>query len=84
MRAQASGAGDGALRLWAVQGAQGKRGLRALGALPAAGFVNGLALARSGRFALAGVGAEPRLGRWAVQLGVRSGLLLHALPTAEE
>ena len=25
----------------------------------------------------------PRLGRWAVQPGVRGGLLLHALPTAE-
>ena len=67
-----------------VQGAQGKRALRPLGALPAHGFVNGLALARSGRFALAGLGSEPRLGRWAVQPRVRSGLLLHPLPLAEE
>ena len=26
----------------------------------------------------------PRLGRWAVQPRARSGLLLHALPTADE
>jgi len=48
------------------------------------GFVNGLALARSGRFALAGLGAEPRLGRWEVARGVRSGLLLHRLSLADE
>jgi len=82
--AQASGAGDGAVRLWAVEGAPGKRALRALGGLPAPGFVNGLALARSGRFALAGLGAEPRLGRWAVARGVRSGLLLHRLSLLDE
>jgi len=82
--AQASGAGDGAVRLWAVEGAPGKRALRALGGLRAPGFVNGLALARSGRFALAGLGAEPRLGRWEVARGVRSGLLLHRLSLADE
>jgi len=85
--AQASGAGDGAVRLWAVEGAPGKRALRARrggAAPPAPGFVNGLALARSGRFALAGLGAEPRLGRWEVARGVRSGLLLHRLSLADE
>ena len=32
--------------------------------LPQRGFVNGLAIASSGKFLLAGVGQEPRLGRW--------------------
>jgi ribosomal RNA-processing protein 9 len=32
--------------------------------VPCSGFVNGLAFAKSGRFLMAGVGKEHRLGRW--------------------
>ena len=76
---QASGAGDGVVRLWQV--ADGKVGkvLHELGGLPARGFVNALQFARSGRFLVAGMGQEPRLGRWARDGTAKNGLLIHQL-----
>lgn len=77
---QASGAGDGLVRVWRVaQGAKQKE-LQLRGCLPARGFVNGIAIARSGRFLVAGVGQEPRLGRWASDKVARNGVLFHKLP----
>lgn len=54
----ASGAGDGCVRLWeaVLSGAGSHGGLNAVGALPARGFVNGLALGRSGRLVVAALG----------------------------
>jgi ribosomal RNA-processing protein 9 len=82
----ASGAGDGAVKLWAVE--QSKHGgagyLRPLGELPALGFVNGLAVERRGRLVVAAVGPEPRLGRWGKVEGARPGLVVHALDVAPE
>lgn len=75
-----SGAGDGLIRLWQLGDAN--RELTPLHALPARGFVNALAVAASGRFVLAGVGQEPRLGRWSRDAGARNGVLLHELPQA--
>ncbi|KXZ42593.1 hypothetical protein GPECTOR_132g605 [Gonium pectorale] len=79
--AGASGAGDGAIRLWSVNPSKsgGAGGLSCLGALPQRGFVNGLAIARSGRFVAAAVGQEPRMGRWARDPRARNGLALHRL-----
>ncbi len=54
---QASGGGDGVIRLWGLEGeAAGRRSLRELCGLPARGFVNALCVAHSGRFLLAGMG----------------------------
>ncbi|GAB4819398.1 hypothetical protein N2152v2_006444 [Parachlorella kessleri] len=83
----ASGAGDGIIRLWAL--GQGKAGgsskaLRPLGGVPARGFVNGLAIARSGRFLVAGMGQEPRMGRWLRDAQARNGVLLHPLQLREQ
>jgi ribosomal RNA-processing protein 9 len=82
----ASGAGDGAIRLWAVE--QSKHGgagfLRPVGDLPALGFVNGLAIERGGRFVAAAVGNETRLGRWGRVEGAGNGLLVHPLVVADE
>jgi ribosomal RNA-processing protein 9 len=47
--------------------------------LPARGFVNALAVASSGRFVLAGMGQEPRGGRWARDAHAKNGLLMHRL-----
>ena len=81
---QASGAGDGLIRLWQVEeGKSGAQGLSPLGDLPARGFVNALHVARSGRFVLAGMGQEPRLGRWARDGQAKNGLLLHTLQLAD-
>lgn len=78
---QASGAGDGAIRLWTVAPSRsgGAGALVAKGALPQRGFINGLSLARSGRFVMAAVGQEPRMGRWARDGGARNGVALHML-----
>ena len=62
----------------------GAGGLREVGELPAPGFVNGLALAKSGRFVVAAMGQEPRLGRWGKYAGSRNGLLLHKLEVATD
>ena len=77
----ATGAADGAVRLWRV--GAGEFGFEPRAALPARGFVNALAVARSGRFVLAGMGQEPRLGRWARDAGARNGVLMHALAVAD-
>ena len=81
---QASGAGNGHIQLWAVRSHKAKQPseLESLGGLPALGFVNGLQIARSARFLVAGLGREPRLGRWGPSHG-RNGLLIHALPLEE-
>ncbi|CAG9461167.1 unnamed protein product [Pedinophyceae sp. YPF-701] len=81
----ASGAGNGAIRLWEARcGSKGGpiKSLRPVCALPARGFVNGLAVAESGRFLLAAVGQEPRLGRWARDAKARNGVFLHQLELA--
>lgn len=81
---QASGAGDGVVRLWQV--ADGKVGkvLHELGGLPARGFVNALQFARSGIFLVAGMGQEPRLGRWARDGTAKNGLLIHQLHLCDD
>lgn len=75
----ASGAGDGVLRLWQV--ADGKVGkiLQELGGLSARGFVNSIQFSRSGKFLIAGMGQEPRMGRWARDGIAKNGLLIHEL-----
>ena len=74
----ASGAGDGAIRLWHASEEPGRQ-LAPLACLPARGFVNALAVASSGRFVLAGMGQEPRGGRWARDAHAKNGLLMHRL-----
>ena len=83
---QASGAGDGAIRLWSVTPSKsgGAGGLGCIGALPQRGFVNGLAIARSARFLVAAVGQEPRMGRWARDPRARNGLAIHRLGGMEQ
>jgi ribosomal RNA-processing protein 9 len=45
------------------------------------GFVNGLAVAKSGRFMVAAIGQEHRLGRWSKIKEARNGAQLVQLPT---
>ena len=82
----ASGAGDGSVRVWAARGVGGggsssssQRSLDALGSLPAPGFVNGLAVSRDARVLVAGVGPEPRLGRWSRAPSARPALVVQRL-----
>ncbi|MCL7030522.1 hypothetical protein MKW94_018815, partial [Papaver nudicaule] len=77
----ASGAGNGTVRLWSVDGEA--KTMQPLHDLPLVGFVNSLAFAKSGRFLLAGVGQEPRLGRWGRNSEARNGVLIHPLKLSE-
>ena len=77
---QASGAADGQVRLWQVKRGLGStRTLESIGQFAAEGYVNSLAIAGSGRFVLAGLGQEPRLGRWGKANGAACGILLQPL-----
>lgn len=73
----ASGAGNGSVRLWGIE--RESKGISPLFELPLVGFVNSLAFAKSGRFLVAGVGQEPRLGRWGRIPSGRNGVALHSL-----
>ncbi|KAL8108434.1 U3 snoRNP-associated protein-like EMB2271 [Apium graveolens] len=76
-----SGAGNGAIRLWEIE--RECKGLRPLFELPLVGFVNSLAFAKSGKFLVAAVGQEPRLGRWGRVSAARNGVALHSLQLAD-
>ena len=82
---QASGSGNGSICLWAVRSSKARlpTTLDAVGSLPAPGYVNGLQIAHSARFVVAGLGREPRLGRWGAADG-RNGLLIHQLPLEDD
>ncbi|KAG9157503.1 hypothetical protein Leryth_010342 [Lithospermum erythrorhizon] len=73
----ASGAGNGSIRLWAIENES--KGIHPLFELPLVGFVNSLAFAKSGKFLIAGVGQEPRLGRWGKIPKARNGVSIHTL-----
>lgn len=77
----ASGAGDGVIRFWGIgEGkAAGLHALQPLGGLPARGFVNGLKIAKSGKYVAAAIGQEPRMGRWSKDSKARNGVLIHQL-----
>ncbi|KAI3914517.1 hypothetical protein MKW92_009278 [Papaver armeniacum] len=77
----ASGAGNGSVNLWGIDGEA--KTIRPLHDLPLVGFVNSLAFANSGRFLLAGVGQEPRLGTWGRNSAARNGVLIHPLKLSE-
>ncbi|KAL1216400.1 U3 snoRNP-associated protein-like YAO [Cardamine amara subsp. amara] len=73
----ASGAGNGSVRLWAVE--TGANAIRPLYDLPLTGFVNSLAFAKSGKFLIAGVGQETRFGRWGCLKSAQNGVAIHPL-----
>ncbi|KAG8365660.1 hypothetical protein BUALT_Bualt18G0129100 [Buddleja alternifolia] len=73
----ASGAGNGSIRLWAIENES--KGIHPLFELSQTGFVNSLAFAKSGKFLIAGVGQEPRLGRWGRIADAKNGVAVHSL-----
>lgn len=96
---QASGAGDGVIRLWAAESGTGpsaggaassgkrgssSRGLTEIGCLPARGFVNGLTWAPSGRLLVAALAQEPRLGRWGRDGLAQNGVAVYRLAMSDE
>ncbi|XP_010529361.1 PREDICTED: U3 snoRNP-associated protein-like YAO [Tarenaya hassleriana] len=73
----ASGAGNGSVRLWSIESES--KAIQPLYELPLSGFVNSLAFAKSGNFLIAGVGREPRLGRWGSIKSAQNGVAIHPL-----
>jgi ribosomal RNA-processing protein 9 len=71
-----SGSSDGMLRLWNCGGGDGGGAsrLKQIGAVPLPGFINGLAVSTSGRFAVAAMGNEHRMGRWTPVTRTRNGM----------
>ncbi|KAG8097648.1 hypothetical protein GUJ93_ZPchr0013g35277 [Zizania palustris] len=78
----ASGAANGSVRLWAIE--PDSKGIRPLFNLRLDGFVNSLAIAGSGRFIVAGVGQEPRLGRWGRVRSAQNGVAIHPIRLEED
>jgi len=77
----ASGAADGYIRLWSL--GEGNHSLKNLYKIKVRGFVNAMALSRNAQLLVAGVGQEPRLGRWARDAKARNGLMIHRIETTE-
>jgi len=59
-----TGSNDGYLRLWKVNTEEKIAGISSLDSIPIHGFINSIAMGPKGRFCVAAVGQEPRLGRW--------------------
>ncbi|XP_017566607.2 U3 small nucleolar RNA-interacting protein 2 isoform X2 [Pygocentrus nattereri] len=70
----ASGSHNSAVQLWKC--GQGFRGLEPLFSVPVTGFVNSLKFSNSGKFLVAGVGQEHRLGRWWRTKEAKNGLYI--------
>ncbi|XP_057754064.1 U3 snoRNP-associated protein-like EMB2271 [Arachis stenosperma] len=68
----ASGAGNGSVRLWAIESETNN--IKFCHNVPLVGFVNSLTIAKSAKFLIAGVGQEPRLGRWGRIPEARNGV----------
>lgn len=60
----ATGSNDGYLRLWRVSTAEKDAGITPLETVPIHGHINSIAIGPGGKFAIAAVGQEPRMGRW--------------------
>ncbi|CAD5163085.1 unnamed protein product [Musa acuminata subsp. malaccensis] len=78
----ASGAANGVVCLWAVE--SDNKGIQPLFSYSLAGFINSLAFAKSARFLVAGVGQEPRLGRWGHVRNARNGVAIHPIRLKED
>lgn len=66
----ASGSSDGYLKLWKSTNNR----LSPMQAIPITGFINSISFSKSGRFLVAGVGQEHRLGRWERIQKARNGI----------
>ena len=80
----ASGSHDGMIRLWEVNTDKFKINPHPLATLPCDGHVNSLAFGQTtGSILVAGVGREPRLGRWRCLSDAKNGVQIFRLPHIE-
>eukprot|EP00581_Thalassiosira_minuscula_P030994 CAMPEP_0183760460 /NCGR_PEP_ID=MMETSP0739-20130205/7786_1 /TAXON_ID=385413 /ORGANISM="Thalassiosira miniscula, Strain CCMP1093" /LENGTH=556 /DNA_ID=CAMNT_0025998449 /DNA_START=27 /DNA_END=1697 /DNA_ORIENTATION=- len=60
----ATGSNDGYLRFWRLSTEEKGAGIKPLDTVPIHGHINSIAMGPGGKFCVAAVGQEPRLGRW--------------------
>eukprot|EP00904_Undaria_pinnatifida_P005902 jgi/Undpi1/2441/HiC_scaffold_13.g05822.m1 len=77
-----SGSNDGAVRLWRADVEE--RSLQQVSSVPLEGFVNGLAVSSTGKFFVAAVGQEHRLGRWEHDKRAKNEVCVVPIPGGEE
>ena len=77
----ASGSNDGFIRLWKC-GKDNSR-LTEVVQVPVVGFVNALAFSGSGKFLVAAVGQENRLGRWQRSPEARNSIVIISITDGE-
>ncbi|KAF5302273.1 hypothetical protein FQA39_LY10312 [Lamprigera yunnana] len=70
----ASGSNDGHIRLWKLE--NGFRKITLLFSIEVKGFVNNLTFTSDGKYLLAGIGNEHRLGRWSVIKNAKNGIVI--------
>eukprot|EP01125_Pyxidicula_operculata_P004832 TRINITY_DN1801_c0_g1_i1.p1 TRINITY_DN1801_c0_g1~~TRINITY_DN1801_c0_g1_i1.p1 ORF type:complete len:485 (-),score=99.71 TRINITY_DN1801_c0_g1_i1:31-1275(-) len=69
----ATGSCDGNIKLWKVEGS---KSLKHIKDIPLPGWVNSLSFSKSGKYLVAGVGQEHRLGRWTRIASAKNGVYL--------
>ncbi|XP_022915321.2 U3 small nucleolar RNA-interacting protein 2 [Onthophagus taurus] len=70
----ASGSQDGAIRIWKLS--DRFRNIQLLFKIPLNGFVNSLNFTSDGKFLIAGVGPEHKLGRWNVLKSIKTAIVV--------
>ena len=73
----ASGSNDGYIRFWHADLVE--RSIKEVGKIPANGFVNCLSFSPTGKYLVAGIGREHRLGKWSRQR-TRNGVVVVKMP----
>lgn len=74
-----SGSNDGLVRLWRAD--VEARSMEQVASVPLEGFINGLAVSSTGKFLVAAVGQEHRLGRWEHLKKARNEICIVQLPS---
>lgn len=80
----ASGSSDGLIRVWELNVDKLKINPNPIVSFPCVGHVNSLAFGSSGTLLVAGVGKEPKMGRWRVCKEAKNGVHVFKLPPSEE
>lgn len=74
----ASGSNDGYIRFWHAD--LNQRCIKEVGKIAVAGFINSLSFSPSGKYLVAAIGREHRLGNWSRLKSVRNGIVVAEMP----
>jgi ribosomal RNA-processing protein 9 len=74
----ASGSNDGYVRFWHAN--LSERSIKEVGKVKVPGFVNSLSFSPSGKYLVAAIGREHKLGKWSRLKDVRNGVMVIEIP----